>query len=200
MKVVEIWKPVRGYEGILEVSNYGNIKTLERIVDSGAVIRKVGGKILKVRSEIGGKPINSQVQFTYDAKVRHLTIARVVYESFNNIDLDNKKVIVYKDGDRSNNRLENIKIITRRNVPQVKVTKSGITGVIECSNITGYYSALIWFQGKQINLHNSRNKEECRKIYELAKAMIDEYDKLKAGILSNSRLNNKLIVKSIPIA
>lgn len=30
----EIWKPVVGYEGLYEVSNYGNVKSLERYVKS----------------------------------------------------------------------------------------------------------------------------------------------------------------------
>ncbi len=30
----EIWKPIKGYEGLYEVSNLGRIKSLERIVNT----------------------------------------------------------------------------------------------------------------------------------------------------------------------
>jgi hypothetical protein len=89
--------------------------------------------------------------------------------------------------------------MTRRNVRQTRLNKSGFVGVTEHTSNEGCYSAKIVFEGKSLNIHTSNDKEECHKIYQLAKAMIDEYDKLKAGILSNSRLNNKIIVKSLPI-
>ncbi len=123
-------------------------------------------------------------------------IARAVYETFNNIDLDNKKVVVHKDGNRLNNKLENIKIITRRAIKQIRANKTGAVGVTKHKE---YYTASICFEGKRLSLHTSTIKEECHKIYQLAKAMIDEYDKLKSGILSNSRLNNKLIEKEIDL-
>lgn len=46
----EIWKDIKDYEGIYQVSNFGNVRVLDRIVNSGikhnkTVIRK--GQILK---------------------------------------------------------------------------------------------------------------------------------------------------------
>ena len=197
MKEVEVWKPVRGYEGILEVSNFGNIKSLERHVNAGTGTKILKECILKPRLSSGSTRKYPVVTYGLDKKQHMLSIGRVVYETFNNISIDShKQVIVRKDGNVFNNRLDNLKVLTRRNVIRSKKNASGYTGVTEHK---GSYSAAIVFEGKRLYLHYSQDKEECRKIYELAKAMIDEYDKLKAGILSNSRLNNKLIVKSLPI-
>ena len=198
MKKHEIWKPVRGYEGYLEVSNYGNVKMLQRSVSNGVSTRILKERMLPVRktSDRYGYAI---VGFSIENKTASLVVGRIVYEAFNNVDLDIKKVVVHRDGDKMNNRLDNIKVMTRRNIRQVKVSKSGFVGVREGTRSKGVYSASIVFEGKTITLHYSESKEECHKIYQLAKAMIDEYDKLKAGILSNSRLNNKLIVKSLPV-
>lgn len=198
MEVKEIWKPVRKYEGYLEVSNYGNIKMLQRTVSNGRSFRILKERILQVMPS-SDKYGYAVVSFAIEGKNNTLVVARVVYEAFNGIDLDIKKVVVHKDGNKMNNRIENIKVMTRRNVRQVKLSKTGFVGVRESTSKDGYYSSVIQFEGKEINLHNSTSIEECHKIYQLAKAMIDEYDKLKAGILSNSRLNNKLIVQSLPI-
>jgi hypothetical protein len=198
MKEVEVWKPVRGYEGMMEVSNYGNVKMLKRTVSNGTSTRVIQERLLPVRPSKDKYPY-AIISFSIDGKNNSLIVGRVVYEAFNDIDLDIKKIVVHKDGNRMNNRLDNIKVMTRRNVRQTRTSKTGFVGVRESTSCEGYYSAVIVFECREITLHSSHSKEECHKIYQLAKAMIDEYDKLKAGILSNSRLNNKLIVKSLPI-
>ena len=32
---IEVWKPIEGYEGIYEVSSFGRVRSLDRIVDFG---------------------------------------------------------------------------------------------------------------------------------------------------------------------
>jgi hypothetical protein len=199
MGTVEVWKPVRNYDGYLEVSNFGNIKVLERLVDSGVGGRMIPERILPVRIKKSGKNTYGRVDFTLDNKAVTLTVAKIVYEVFNDIYLDTKKVVTHKDGNKLNNRLENLCVITRRNTCCPIAGESGYIGVKIDRRNKNRYSSIIHFEGRQIYLHSSENKEECHKIYQLAKAMFDEYDKLKAGILSNSRLNNKIIVKSLPI-
>jgi hypothetical protein len=45
-KVLEFWKPVTGYEGLYEISNYGELKSLDKWVDLGLGRRQfVKGKI-----------------------------------------------------------------------------------------------------------------------------------------------------------
>ena len=75
---------------------------------------------------------------------------------------------------------------------QKKVNKEGVVGV---SKRKYGYTAQIEFEGKRLHLLTSKSKSDCYKIYQLAKSMFDEYDKLKSGILNQSRLNNKLIEK-----
>ena len=103
---------------------------------------------------------------------------------------------MHKDGNRLNNNLENIKIITRRTIKQIRANKTGAVGVTKHND---FYSASIVFEGRRLTLHTSTDKNECHKVYQLAKSMIDQYDKLKAGILNNSRLNNKLIEKQVKL-
>lgn len=175
----------------------GNVKRLARLVNGshGPVLLKemlLKPRLMKLKG--GGDFVGIHVMI--NKKSVGLTLSRVVYSTFNNIELSLSLVVVNKDGNKLNNKLDNLKIITRRNVGQNRKSESGVIGV---KKQFGLYRAVIKFSGKDILLHTSESKEECRKIYQLAKAMIDEYDKLKAGILSNSRLNNKLIVQSLPI-
>lgn len=48
----EIWKPVLGFEGLYEVSNLGQVKSLERLVENNGLQRHV------VRASILGKTVN----------------------------------------------------------------------------------------------------------------------------------------------
>lgn len=32
---IEVWKPIEGYEGIYEVSSFGRVRSLDRVVDFG---------------------------------------------------------------------------------------------------------------------------------------------------------------------
>ena len=43
----EIWKDIEGYEGLYQVSNYGNIKSLSRVVKNAYGIHRTEEKILK---------------------------------------------------------------------------------------------------------------------------------------------------------
>ncbi len=189
----EIWRPLRNHENYLIISNFGNIKILQREVNNGTGIRIIEERILMPRIS-KDKYKYSIADFSINNTRHSLIIGRAVYETFNDIDLDIKKVVVHKDGNRLNNNISNIKIITRRTIKQLRGNKTGRVGV---TGNEGVYCATIVFEGRRLTLHTSECKDECHKVYQLAKTMIDEYDKLKSGILSKSRLNNKLIEKQV---
>ena len=194
---LEIWKPVKGYEDYLQVSNFGNIKQLERKVSFGVNnYRKVPEKILPVKlskeNKIGKR--SSCVFICIDGKRAGLTPGRIVYQAFNDIDLDIKKTIAYKDGNTLNNRLDNLKIITRRDVLSQAQNKNGFRGVRKEKDS---YIASIVFEKRRIVVHISESKEECHKIYQLATDMINQYDKKKIEILNKSKLKNKIIIAKV---
>ena len=47
MYSTEIWKPIKGYEGIYEVSSYGRVRSLDRYIRKGNRPYCVKGRILK---------------------------------------------------------------------------------------------------------------------------------------------------------
>ena len=46
-KKTEIWKPIEGFEGLYEISNYGRVKSLERKTYHNKGYRQVNERILK---------------------------------------------------------------------------------------------------------------------------------------------------------
>lgn len=78
----EIWKPVVGFEGIYEVSNYGRVKSLAREVRCGAKgFKTLKDYILKqgIRGDRHNRPY---VRLQQNGKMRNYTVARLVAEAF----------------------------------------------------------------------------------------------------------------------
>lgn len=71
-----IWKPVVGYEGYYEVSDQGQVRSLDRFGSDG---RRLIGKILSP-----GKLATGHLQVTLfkDGKGKQYKIHRLVYEAF----------------------------------------------------------------------------------------------------------------------
>lgn len=127
----EIWKDIKGYEGLYQVSNKGNIKSLDRTTG----IKKHG--IHRLKEKIL-KPIKCgkyyQIYLCKDNKAKSFYIHRLVGENF----IDNIKCytdINHKDGNTHNNNVENLEWCTRSyNIEhsyKVLKRKVNVNGLIE---------------------------------------------------------------------
>lgn len=52
----EIWKPIKGYEGYYEISNYGRVKSVERYVQQGNYMRHVKESFKGISADKYGYP------------------------------------------------------------------------------------------------------------------------------------------------
>ena len=104
---MEEWRDIEGYEGLYQVSNLGNVKSLERKVWCS----RGRGYYLSVPEKIlDGYDYGHgylYVQLSKDGKIKHCRINRLVAQAF----LDNPSnlpEVNHKDKIRTNNRVDNL--------------------------------------------------------------------------------------------
>lgn len=104
---MEIWKDIVGYEGIYQVSNLGKVKRIGAYGNQTSKKWK-SNKLLKPASKNNGYMF---VGLSKDGSVKSKHIHRLVAEAFIP-NPQNKSTVNHKDGDRSNNIVENLEWAT----------------------------------------------------------------------------------------
>lgn len=105
----EIWKPIKEYEGLYEVSNCGHVKSLSRYVNNNGtkVIHK--GRILKPSNRHG----YLCVVLRKNNKSKSFSVHRLVAQAF--IPNPNQyQVINHKDENKQNNKVLNLEWCTQK--------------------------------------------------------------------------------------
>ena len=101
----EIWKSIMGYEGYYEVSNLGNVHSVDRIiVNKNGRKRFFNSKILKLLTNIDGYLV---IQLNKNGKGKQFRVNRLVAHAFIP-NPDNKLVVNHKDCNKKNNLSTNL--------------------------------------------------------------------------------------------
>lgn len=106
---MEIWKAVIGYEDIYEVSNFGNVRSLPRMDSNG---HEWKGKTLKQAKSGKNKPY-LKVNLCKEGTQKVVYVHRIVAQAFLP-NPENKYDVNHIDGDKLNNKLENLEWVTRK--------------------------------------------------------------------------------------
>lgn len=109
----EIWKDIIGFEGLYQISNYGRVKSLDRVIirksrwggyDSALYL----GRILKKAFYKNGYAF---VSLSSPIKIKQIMIHRLVAIHFIN-NPQNKNEVNHKDGLKANNQVDNLEWVT----------------------------------------------------------------------------------------
>lgn len=102
------WRPVVGYEGLYEVNNLGEIRSLDKFVNRNGGITCMTGRILKAWLNNQGYYI---IDLYKDGKRKHIGVHRLVGQAF--IPNPNSYPhINHLDRNPKNNRVENLEWVT----------------------------------------------------------------------------------------
>lgn len=101
--MIEEWRDVKGFEGLYQVSNFGNVRSVDREVKTNSGKRKYKGKDMAI-NYTGNYP---SVGFKKNKKIYRLMVHRIVAEAFLP-NIENKDTVNHKDGNKRNNNVNNL--------------------------------------------------------------------------------------------
>lgn len=120
----EIWKAIREYEGLYEISSFGNVKCLPRLKINGT-----GGTFF-TKEKIKTPRVKSDGYYytflTKNGKKKYFSIHRLVAQAFIPNE-NNLPEVDHINNIRNDNRVENLRWCTR---------KENIQHTVECDNNT----------------------------------------------------------------
>lgn len=108
----EIWKPVVGYEGLYEVSNFGNVRSLDRKVMKGHYLISKKGQDLKLHiDKYGYQFVQLRKSIDGKSKKENIKVHRLVAKAFISNPL-NKDFVNHINGLKTDNSSVNLEWCT----------------------------------------------------------------------------------------
>ena len=158
----EIWKDIEGYEGLYQVSNMGRIKSFQ--------YDKIKGKILKPSlCAFDYLKINLRLNNTPKTEKLHRLVAKAFIPN-----PENKPQINHKDGNKQNNRVDNLEWCTDRENKQHAV-RMGLHTVLKGEDNPN--AKLTWKQANSIRKEYKKGNTTHKKLgkkYSIGKSRIGE--------------------------
>lgn len=164
-KEIEIWKNVIGYEGYYEISNLGNVRSLDRIIVDKIRTRFLKGCNLKSSIKQSGY---EQLVLSMNGKSKSFNVHQLMAINFlKHFPCKHKLVINHKNFIRNDNRLVNLEIVTQRENTNQKHLKSKSKYVGVAKNKRGKeWRASIEINRKRIYLGSFDLEEDASIAYQ----------------------------------
>ena len=199
--IKEIWKNIKGYEGLYQVSNFGKVKSLKRTKSNGKGLVKIKEKILTQNITNWGY---YRVALYKNGIRKYYRVHRLVAEAFIP-NPENKEQVNHIDGNKLNNYVENLEWNTRiENMNHARI--NGLCGQ-NCNsnyillkddndNIISQYDSKIKLS-KIININHGK----LLKTFDNNNVNYELIDKINPNYPLNKELNNfKRCAKYYPIS
>ena len=100
----EIWKEIKGFEGEYEVSNLGRIRSMDRMINGRFYKSKI--RSIKITPNVYPKICLCSINGDRTARIHRLVAENFIPNP------DNKKEVNHIDGDKTNNRVDNLEWVT----------------------------------------------------------------------------------------
>ena len=160
---LEVWKDIPGYIGMYQVSNLGRVKSLSRKIEykSWPYFRVTKDVILKQSQNSNG--YFHVCLYDLNRVKKTMRIHQLVAICFlNHSPNGNNMVVDHINGDKKDNRLENINVIHNRINISKGMRPNEYTGVHERR---GRFRSMIRVNNKLVHLGTYNTKEEASKVY-----------------------------------
>ena len=154
----EIWKDIKDFEGLYQVSNFGRVRSLSRLVNSRNGKRTAQGKILfqNTYPNTGYK----HVTLSKHSKCKRYSVHRLVAETFIP-NPDNLPCVNHKDETRTNNRVDNLEWCTYKYNSNYGTSPQKVSAKMYAR----YKQDLMWKNACVTRLdifHQQRKKQVCQ--------------------------------------
>lgn len=133
----ELWKDIVGYEGYYQISNFGNVKSLDRVDGIGRTIK---GHLLKWKHNNRGY---FTISLNKNGKARYFLVHRLVATMFIK-NPDNLPEVNHIDEDKSNNSVDNLEWCTSEynhkygTREERRLSNTDFSFLVERNKISGY--------------------------------------------------------------
>ncbi len=131
---METYKDIKNYEGLYQISNLGNVKSLTRVVKKNIKNKcktvsetiTIHGRIKKQSKTIKGNYITYWVVLSKNGKHKKFYVHRLVAEHFIK-NVYNKKEVNHKDSNPQNNKADNLEWVTHNENMKHAMVKNRIS-------------------------------------------------------------------------
>lgn len=157
----EIWEDILGFEGLYQISNYGNIKSCKRFVNAKfGSQRLVNERLLSLGKDKDGYLMAILCQ---DGTKKTVKVHRLVADTF--IDkIDGKNLVNHIDSNKSNNLVSNLEWVSSlENNCHSKLNAQSSSKYVGVSfhKKDNRFRATATINGKKIHLGNFKNEEDA---------------------------------------
>jgi hypothetical protein len=163
--MMELWEPIKGYEGYYKISNFGRVVSLGRKIQNTSVYGGVAilkGKILK----LGDNKRYKTATLCKEGRPKIYLVYHLVWDHFGDRERKGRKLQVdHIDNDKQNNHINNLQLLSQRdNLIKYHQTYNKLPSGIRYKS--GKYEVSVYSDNKQNYLGRHPTLKEAEDILE----------------------------------